>query len=538
MIAPIFFRPPFLLAIFFIFPGGLASKADAAGRVALIIGVDNYENVEPLGAALSDADLIASTLQSIDPPFDVTLLRDTDMDEAEDAFEKFLDTSANAECALLYFAGHGVEYYDENYLLVKDTKIPEGSTDPERMKRKLRTEMLSLQGMVDDMEDTKANIKLVILDCCRDNPLKADASRGTRSLGDSKGGLAQVKPPRGTLICYSADAGQVASDGLFTVELVKQIKGSGLPILKVFAATREKVSELSARRIQERIRNGGEGGAIQEPAEYSKLSLSGTDFTFTKSGKIGPTPVSVVNVPSSDKMAGKLPGESREIAGIPMQWCPPGEFFMGSPPGEADRNDDERQHRVILRKGFWISRTECTQGQWKKVMGANPSMYSGDDLPVEKVSWYECKDWVEKMNQRSPVPGGWKWKLPTEAQWEYACRAGTDTAYAYGSYISAESVKYDTKDSQTVKVGNYPPNRWGLVDVHGNVQEWCADWYNEKYYGEGQKDPSGPESGSFRIFRGGSWVGGEKYCRSAHRGRFKPDFKHQSVGFRPVLVGP
>ena len=132
----------------------------------------------------------------------------------------------------------------------------------------------------------------------------------------------------------------------------------------------------------------------------------------------------------STSMEGTRAGEVRILGGIEMVWCPPGEFLMGSPASEADRRNDETQHRVTLTRGFWIAKTETTQGQWESVTVESPSAFNGVDLPVESVSWEDVQGWLEKMNEKTPLPGGWKWSLPTEAQWEYACRAGTETAYA------------------------------------------------------------------------------------------------------------
>jgi formylglycine-generating enzyme required for sulfatase activity len=231
-------------------------------------------------------------------------------------------------------------------------------------------------------------------------------------------------------------------------------------------------------------------------------------------------------------MEGSRAGEVREYGGIEMVWCPPGEFLMGSPEDEADRNDDEMQHRVRLTRGFWMAKTETTQGQWERVMRENPSDFSGEDLPVETVSRYDVQGWLEKMNEKTPLPSGWKWDLPTEAQWEYACRAGTGRAFAGDS---DEMAWYDENSGRTNPVGTKKANAWGLHDMHGNVWEWCSGWYGD-YSSASSSDPTGATAGGKRVARGGSWVSFAQYCRSAYRGRCASVTRSDDLGFRPALV--
>ena len=174
---------------------------------------------------------------------------------------------------------------------------------------------------------------------------------------------------------------------------------------------------------------------------------------------------------------------------------------MGSPPGESGRFDDETQHRVTLTEGFWMAKTEVTQKQWKSVMGNNPSHFQGDNLPVECVSWDDCVEFCRKA--------GHGLQLPTEAQWEYACRAGSETPYFWGNALNGDrancngnypcgtTVKGPYKE-KTTPVGSYQANAWGLYDMHGNVREWCADWYTEDLGTRAVTNPGGPGSGSFR----------------------------------------
>ena len=217
-----------------------------------------------------------------------------------------------------------------------------------------------------------------------------------------------------------------------------------------------------------------------------------------------------------------------------MCWIPPGEFLMGSPEDEEDRRDSETQHRVRITQGFWLAKTQTTQAQWQAVMGNNPSRFKGENLAVEKVSWIDiCGDesatggYLGELNRR--LPAGGRFHLPTEAQWEYAGRAGTTGAYA--GDLDEMGWYDDNSDGQTHPVGQKKPNAWGLHDMHGNVWEWCSDWYGDYDVNE-MNDPSGPASGSYRVIRGGGWYFNAIRCRAAYRYNYVPTFSDADIGFR------
>lgn len=220
-------------------------------------------------------------------------------------------------------------------------------------------------------------------------------------------------------------------------------------------------------------------------------------------------------------------------------WCPPGTFIMGSPTNEVDRDDDETQHRVTLTKGFWMMETEVTQELYEAVMGNNPSYFKEPKCPVETVSWYSAVEFSEKLTALT----GKTFTLPTEAEWEYAARAGTTTVFYYGDSLDSSMANFDgnypygdgAKDvnrERTIDVKSFKPNAWGLYDMHGNVWEWCLDWYGE--YSGDATDPQGPAVGSGRVFRGGSWAYYGRGCRSASRYGYYPDFGISGLGFRLV----
>ena len=227
-----------------------------------------------------------------------------------------------------------------------------------------------------------------------------------------------------------------------------------------------------------------------------------------------------------------LPGGAK----MEMIWCPPGEFEMGSPLTEDGRFEDEVLHPVKLTRGFWLGKYEVTQGQWASVMGDEGSLrsrFKGEKRPVENVSWQDCQSFMRKMNETL----GGAARLPTEAEWEYACRAGTAGAFAGDGSVD-EMAWYDgNSGSQTHDVGMKKANAWGFHDMHGNVLEWCSDWFAKT--AAGSVDPKGPASGSFRVLRGGSWLYYARDCRSAYRQKRDPNILNFVFGFRLALTaGP
>jgi len=219
---------------------------------------------------------------------------------------------------------------------------------------------------------------------------------------------------------------------------------------------------------------------------------------------------------------------------------PAGEFLMGSPDSDKDADADERpQHRVRITKPFYMGKYLMTQEQWEAVMGNNASYFKGPKNLVEDVSWDDCQQFLDKLNKRQGNPAG-KFVLPTEAQWEYACRAGSKTRYCIGDDASKldEYAWYaKNSDEKTHPVGEKKPDVWGLYDMHGNVWEWCQDWYDDGYYAKSPTDDAtGPATGSDRVDRGGSWRSIAGSCRSARRFGDRPGLRYDDLGFRVALV--
>jgi formylglycine-generating enzyme required for sulfatase activity len=222
--------------------------------------------------------------------------------------------------------------------------------------------------------------------------------------------------------------------------------------------------------------------------------------------------------------------------GVKMElvWVPAGSFQMGSPSSESGRSDDEGPVHAVELDGFWMGKYEVTQEQYEAVMGKNPSNFKGTKNPVEMVSWKDAREFCRKASEKT----GKGIRLPTEAEWEYACRAGTTTRFCFGDSDNGldEYAWYTANSgSKTHPVGEKKPNEWGLYDMHGNVWEWCGDWYADKYGAGAAKNPAGASSGSYRVFRGGSWRSPAGNCRSANRSGIVPDGRIFNLGLRAVV---
>jgi len=233
----------------------------------------------------------------------------------------------------------------------------------------------------------------------------------------------------------------------------------------------------------------------------------------------------------------RKPGEELKLGTYSFVWAPPGRFRMGSAETEPGRKPDETAHLVTLSRGFWLGKYEITQRQWQDVMGNNPAKFAGcNDCPVENVSPQEVQEFIEKLSELS----GQFYRLPTEAEWEYAARAGADTAWTSGdepSGLATHACYAANSNGETHPVGGKEPNAWGLYDMHGNVREWCLDMY-APYEATRQIDPVGPVEGVQFIARGGGWNSPAEDCRSARRstwqeGYFQPK---DDIGFRLVYV--
>ena len=260
---------------------------------------------------------------------------------------------------------------------------------------------------------------------------------------------------------------------------------------------------------------------------------------------------------------GQRAGDERAIDDMRVCWCPPGRFIMGSPRNEPERRPGEDQVEVSLTKGFWMAKYETTQGQWMRAMVGLPGPLTvelprGDDYPVGNVNFAECEAFCAEMTARArrsgELPAGWEFRLPTEAQWEYACRAGTTTATSFGKSLSSTQANFKGAPynggapgpslKRAARVGSYPANAWGLHDMHGNIYEWCRDWYHARLPGgvdpdlhDGKDTATRSEHGDIsRSRRGGCWADEGWPLRTAFRLRFEPERRYDHIGFRAAIV--
>ena len=240
--------------------------------------------------------------------------------------------------------------------------------------------------------------------------------------------------------------------------------------------------------------------------------------------------VRAADAPPTSAQAPKPGGTVANSVGMKLAYVPAGEFDMGSAAGEKGHEHDESRHRVRISRAFRIGATEVTQAQWQAVMGRRRGRFEGDDLPVEDISWKETVAFCEKLSKTE----GKTYRLPTEAEWEYACRAGTDGRFA-GDRLEELAWFDDNSDARTHPVATKKPNAGGLYDVHGNVAEWCADYYAPAYPSGDVVDPAGPAEGKSRVVRGGSWASLARGCRCASRGNMPSAYQMRTIGFRVVM---
>lgn len=253
----------------------------------------------------------------------------------------------------------------------------------------------------------------------------------------------------------------------------------------------------------------------------------------------------VIFLSFAEHLHAQPPKEITNSIGMKLLLIPKGTFMMGSPESEQGRNVDETQHEVTISKDYYLGVYEITQAQYEKVMGKNPSLFQGAivgnenaDLPVDNVSWDDVVEFCKKLSDLpEEKKAGRMYRLPTEAEWEYACRAGSKTAYSFDDEegLLPEYGWFSRNSSRrTHTVGLLEPNAWGLHDMHGNVWEWCSDWYGD--YPKGAvSDSTGPKEGSYRVYRGGGWNYEAASCRSANRNGYDPTYRINGVGFRLAL---
>ncbi len=468
------FRPALVLFLLLAMFSG--SAAWSASRTALVIGNANYRE-KPLRNPVNDARDIAKTLRELD--FEVIERKNLSARAMADAVSEFAAKLQQSRgVGLFYYSGHGVQVNGQNYLIPVDATI--------RSAADVKYEALNAGRVLSNMELAGARLSIVILDACRDNPFKGWYR------GSDAQGLAQMNAPTGSIIAYSTAPGKVAADGTgrnspFTQHLLAAMRTPGWGIERVLKKVRIGVMNATGKR--------------QVPWESS--SLTG-DFYFVApaAGVVPPaSPGMTVGTAFQDRL--KDGGRGPEMVVIPA-----GEFWMGSPESEDGRDDDERRHRVSV-KTFAIGKYEVTNGEYRRFKRSHNSggSFNDDRQPVIEVNWIDAVAYAEWLSEQT----GERYRLPTEAEWEYAARAGTETAYWWGGEIGRNNANcYDCGSrwdgERTAPVGSFRPNSFGLHDTAGNVWEWTCSKYEANYSGaERQCLSKNDANGARRVLRGGSW---------------------------------
>jgi formylglycine-generating enzyme required for sulfatase activity len=546
----------------------------AERRIALVIGNSSYA-ASPLANPVNDAIDIATALQQMG--FAVTPLLNADLRRMRDGIETFRKQLRPGVVGLFYFAGHGLQIKGENYLVPIGAQIARDQD--------VEFETVDVWRILGAMEEADNGINIIILDACRNNPF-------ARSLRSSQRGLAVTQAITGSLIAYATAPGATAADGsgrngVYTSHLLHNMRIPGLPIEQVFKNVRVGViKETSGKQTPwESSSLTGHIAFIPVAQQEQGKAMTGTTAPLGSSPSLGDLQAQVeeqrqqvqaerqrleeerrlreeqqklqaeqerLRQEREKLQGGRAPQGTQVAVGVyPQQPAAPrtlrnsinmelvliqaGTFQMGSNAGD---DEEKPVHTIRLSRPFYLGKYEVTQAQWEAVMGNNPSKFKGDlNRPVENVSWDDVQEFIRRLNAKED---GARYRLPTEAEWEYAARAGSTTAYSFGGSASqlGQSAWYgDNAGTTTHPVGQLQPNAWGLYDMHGNVWEWVQDWRGS-YASDTVTDPTGPHSGSSRVYRGGSWFSSARLCRSASRSHDAPGSRASYLGFRLLREVP
>jgi formylglycine-generating enzyme required for sulfatase activity len=509
-----------LLALVFALPAH-------AARLALVIGNRDY-TVGPLKNPINDAEAMSRTLSGLG--FGTTLVKNLKRDDIGQTVEKFVNRIKAGDDVLVFYAGHGLQVKGVNYLPAVDANI--------RVESDVALNSLNLNQLLDRLDEAKSGVRLLLIDACRDNPYSRSFRSGAR-------GLARVEgAPSGTLMHFATRPGGVAADGtggngLYTSELLKHLQIPGLPVESMLKRVAAGVKQASGGDQQPWTEGALDGEFYFAPGSPQQTSNA------VQVASIRPEPVQQVAPPAPvqpvqpvSPAAPTLGQVFKDCADCPeMVVISAGSFQMGS----NERSAEEPIHSVNI-KSFALGKFEVTQGQWKAVMGSNPSKFSncGDNCPVEQVNWNDVQQYIQKLNQKT----GQSYRLPSEAEWEYAARAGSNGQWNSDSDESQTVVRhawfYYNSASQTHPAGQKLANAFGLHDMRGNVWEWVQDWYHDSYSGA-PTDGSAWETGGeqkLRVLRGGAWNGGSAPLLSVFRIGLHPVERSTDLGFRLARTAP
>jgi formylglycine-generating enzyme required for sulfatase activity len=503
--------------------------------MALVIGNQNYDR-RPLRNSIADARSMKTLLLNDLSFTEVREFEDLRLAALQQDIRDFERAVRPGDLVFFYYSGHGMQVGGVNWIIPTDFHANFEDEVPDQA--------FSAQMLLRDLLTAGAAVRVVVLDACRDSPLP------TAQRKSGKGGLAPMDSADGTYILFSTAENQTASDnprgsnGLFTTYLLEALRQPGLSLDAVFKQTRREVAAASgglqrpwlATDIDRDVflippRSGS--AAREDPAteawRFIQNSTNPADFeqftaTFPDSKFVAISKSRAAEL--REALRTPPPNEPRQgikvntLDGLAYVRIAAGTFYMGCSRGDRECFDDEQPvHKVTLTKDFWIGQTEVTQRAFQTVMKSNPSNSKGDLLPVEQVTWIDADSYCRKVGMR----------LPTEAEWEYSARGGSESS----RYASLDSSGWYKSNSSMIThvVGKLAPNDRGLYDMLGNVNEWVADWY-ARYSPMSSVDPKGPDRGKERVFRGGSWAISPEFQRASMRLRRSPNYKDFGTGFR------
>ncbi len=567
------------IALVLAIQGFVPPLATAGDNYAFLVAVGDYDvkQLKPLAYTRNDVLEFAKALNDSGFKADNIVVMHDDLktqksqrylpqgDKIRKEFDLLLLGVEEGDSVIVAFAGHGVQFEgdDQNFFCPADADLEE------------RKSLISLKEIYAKLEQCPADRKLLLVDACRNDPLSRLARSRDKVKLNSVTRPQMEAVPKGIVALFSCSAGQESYEwpdvqhGVFFHHILMGWKGAAdngdrqLSLDELVAYTRKNTQSFARVKL----------GAVQTP--QSKGEFNGT-WVLRNVSK---------------------PNDFKNTIGMTLKLVPEGTFLMGSNQADvqlavlSDSNfkadfakSEQPQHRVQITQALYMSAHETTQAQYKQLMETNPSYFSrsgggvtkvaNEDtsrFPVEMVSWFDAIEFCIKLSEkenRTPcyrltnverssgsissasvaILNGDGYRLPTEAEWEYACRARTTTPFHFGSKLNGEeanvegTVPFGTTakglyKARTTTVGLYSANAFGLYDMHGNVAEWCQDWYDENYYlRRVELDPQGETSGRFRAMRGGSWFSNPWYTRSANRGWNMPQFRLEFGGFRVVCA--
>ena len=505
-------------AVALVLVGGILCFGEA--KNALLIANGAYaKDIGALTQPIGEAEALKLALESIG--FNVTLVKNANLEQMQRALSSFKKVTSNGGIALFHYGGHAVQIDGINYLIPLNARLD----DKESIKYRCV--------YVDEvMNSLKGEANVVILDSCRDNPFATSSHRGTKTRG-----LAAVPSNQNSIVVYSAGAGQTAEDGVFT------------PILTRLIVQKNKTIETVLREVRSEVYQKTNG--MQEPADYTKLRvavyLGGIDNTASSSQ---PLPEVAFARPPRNREENIQTNADRTYSVNGVSFVMKHIDSVEDAVLGSSNQEYNKEHKVSLSE-YYLGETEVTQELWETVMGVNPSHFT-DSLknPVGKVTWYDCVEFCNELTETvmgeehcvyeirgTSIKADFSkrgFRLPTEAEWEYAAMGGR--GHKYGGCNTESQLKayawYDANsDSKTHEVGTRKANKFGLYDMSGNVWEWCWDWYDSSLP-SGAKDPVGASSGAYRVERGGGYYSWTTGCECAYRFYFGPGDSDVNLGLR------